>query len=93
MIYHSVSVSSGTFVLVIRAVVLYFSADHQYLHMFPTRRSSDLVQFNKKVALVIFQQINMKLVNCADVVVHLKGNDNMPALNISVATGILLSNL
>ena len=57
--------------------------------------SSELhkVQFNKKIALVIFQQINMKLVNCADVVVHLKGNDNMPALNISVATGILLSNL
>ncbi|MCX8649281.1 hypothetical protein J3U21_03575 [Gilliamella sp. B2776] len=57
--------------------------------------SSELhkVQFDKKVVLVIFQQINMKLVNCADVVVHLKGNDNMPALNISVATGILLSNL
>ena len=57
--------------------------------------SSELhkIRFNKKVALVIFQQINMKLISCADVVVHLKGNDNMPALNISVATGILLSNL
>ncbi|WP_085248614.1 TrmH family RNA methyltransferase [Gilliamella mensalis] len=57
--------------------------------------SSELhkIRFNKKVALVIFQQINMKLINCANVVVHLKGNDNMPALNISVATGILLSNL
>lgn len=49
------------------------------------------VKFNQKVVLVIFQQINMKLINCADVVIHLKGNDNMPALNISVATGILLS--
>lgn len=49
--------------------------------------------FNQKVALVIFQQINLKLVNCANVVVHLKGNDNMPALNISVATGIVLSHL
>lgn len=57
--------------------------------------SSELhkVSFNKKVALVIFQKINMKLINCANVVVHLKGNDNMPALNISVATGILLANL
>ncbi|NUF48392.1 TrmH family RNA methyltransferase [Gilliamella sp. ESL0250] len=57
--------------------------------------SSELhkIRFNKKVALVIFQQINMKLIDCANVVVHLKGNDNMPALNISVATGILLSNL
>ncbi|OCG10115.1 hypothetical protein A9G24_10875 [Gilliamella sp. App6-5] len=57
--------------------------------------SSELhkIRFNKKVAIVIFQQINMKLINCANVVVHLKGNDNMPALNISVATGILLSNL
>ncbi|MCO6536857.1 MAG: hypothetical protein J6567_02725 [Gilliamella sp.] len=51
------------------------------------------IKFDKKVALVIFQQINIKLINCADVVVHLKSNDNMPALNISVATGILLSNL
>ncbi|MWN32574.1 MULTISPECIES: TrmH family RNA methyltransferase [unclassified Gilliamella] len=50
-------------------------------------------RFNQKVALVIFQQINMKLVNHADVILHLQGNENMPALNISVATGILLSNL
>lgn len=58
-------------------------------------KSSELhrIQFQKKVVVVIFQQINMKLINCADVVVYLKGNDNMPALNISVATGILLSNL
>lgn len=51
------------------------------------------IQFQKKIVLVICQQINLKLTNCADVVVHLKGNDNMPALNISVATGILLSAL
>lgn len=51
------------------------------------------VNFNQKVVFVIFQQINMKLINCADKVVHLKGNENMPSLNISVATGILLSNL
>ncbi|MWP49770.1 MULTISPECIES: TrmH family RNA methyltransferase [unclassified Gilliamella] len=57
--------------------------------------SSELhkTRFNKKVALVIFQQINMKLVNNADIILHLQGNENMPALNISVATGILLSNL
>jgi RNA methyltransferase, TrmH family len=57
--------------------------------------SSELHQitFNKKIAIVIFQQINMKLINNADVVIHLKGNENMPALNISVATGILLSTL
>ncbi|OCG06668.1 hypothetical protein A9G13_10440 [Gilliamella sp. wkB178] len=48
------------------------------------------VRFAKKVVLVVFQQINMKLVSCADVVIHLQGNDNMPALNISVATGIAL---
>ncbi|OCG01405.1 TrmH family RNA methyltransferase [Gilliamella sp. wkB112] len=55
--------------------------------------STDLrqVKFAKKVALVIFQQINMKLISCADVVIHLQGNDNMPALNISVATGIVLN--
>lgn len=51
------------------------------------------INFNKKVAIVIFQQINRKLIECADVVVHLHGNDNMAALNISVATGILLSKL
>jgi RNA methyltransferase, TrmH family len=57
--------------------------------------SSELHQicFNKKIAVVIFQQMNMKLINSADIVVHLKGNDNMPALNISVATGVLLSHL
>ncbi|MWN06093.1 TrmH family RNA methyltransferase [Gilliamella sp. Pas-s95] len=57
--------------------------------------SSELhkTRFNKKVALVIFQQINMKLINNADVTLHIQGNENMPALNISVATGILLSNL
>jgi RNA methyltransferase, TrmH family len=57
--------------------------------------SSELhqIHFNKKVAVVIFQQINMKLINSANIVVHLKGNDNMSALNISVATGVLLSNL
>lgn len=49
------------------------------------------IKFQEKIVLVIFQQINMKLINSADIVVHLKGNDNMPALNISVATGILLS--
>lgn len=46
-----------------------------------------------KTVMVIFQQINMKLINCADEVIYLKGNDNMTALNISVATGILLSRL
>lgn len=51
------------------------------------------VEFHKKTVLVIFQQINIKLVQCADVVVHLKGNDNMPSLNISVATGITLSSM
>lgn len=57
--------------------------------------STELYQFKfkKKVALVIFQQINTKLINCADNVVYLKGNDNMSALNISVATGIVLSTI
>ena len=49
------------------------------------------LKFTKKIALVIFQQINNKLINCADNIVHLQGNDNMSALNISVATGIVLS--
>lgn len=49
------------------------------------------LKFTKKIALVIFQQINNKLINCADNIVHLRGNDNMSALNISVATGIVLS--
>ena len=55
--------------------------------------STELSQFKftKKIALVIFQQINNKLINCADNIVHLQGNDNMSALNISVATGIVLS--
>ncbi len=55
--------------------------------------STELSQFKftKKVALVIFQQINNKLINCADNIIHLQGNDNMSALNISVATGIVLS--
>jgi len=57
--------------------------------------STELSQFTFKnrVALVIFQQINTKLINCADNVVHLKGNDNMSALNISVAAGIVLSTI
>ncbi len=49
--------------------------------------------FGKKTVFVIFQQINMKLIDCADDVIYLKGNENMAALNISVATGILLSNI
>lgn len=58
-------------------------------------RSTELskLEFKKKVALVIFQQINSKLINCADNVVHLNGNDNMSALNISVAAGIVLSTI
>lgn len=51
------------------------------------------LKFTKKIALVIFQQINNKLINCADNIVHLQGNDNMSALNISVATGIVLSSI
>lgn len=51
------------------------------------------LQFKKKVVLIIFQQINTKLINCADNVVHLSGNDNMSALNISVAAGIVLSTI
>lgn len=73
--------------------------DYQIVALLPcpvkSIKSSELqqIKFNKKVAIVIFQQINRKLVECADVVVHLHGNDNMAALNISVATGILLSTL
>lgn len=73
--------------------------DYQVVALLPCQAksiaSSELykTRFNKKVAVVIFQQINMKLINHADVVLHLQGNENMPALNISVATGILLSNL
>ncbi|OCF96488.1 TrmH family RNA methyltransferase [Gilliamella sp. wkB308] len=73
--------------------------DYQIVALLPcpvkSIKSSEIhqIKFNKKVAIVIFQQINRKLVECADVVVHLHGNDNMAALNISVATGILLSTL
>lgn len=73
--------------------------DYQIVALLPcpvkSIKSSELhqIKFNKKVAIVIFQQINRKLVECVDVVVHLHGNDNMAALNISVATGILLSTL
>lgn len=73
--------------------------DYQIVALLPcpvkSIKSSELhqIKFNKKVAIVIFQQINRKLIECADVVVHLHGNDNMAALNISVATGILLSKL
>lgn len=58
-------------------------------------KSTELSQleFKKKVVLIIFQQINTKLINCADNVVHLSGNDNMSALNISVAAGIVLSTI
>lgn len=51
------------------------------------------IQFQKKIVLVIFQQVNMKLINCANIVIHLNSSINIPALNISVAKGILLSDM
>lgn len=46
-----------------------------------------------KTVFVIFQHINTKLANFADKIVYLPGSDIMPALNISVLTGILLTKL
>lgn len=46
-----------------------------------------------KTVFVIFQQINLKLVEFADKVVYLSGSEAMPALNISVLSGILLAKI
>lgn len=50
------------------------------------------VKFGKgKNVFVIFQQINEKITDIADEVIYLEGSEAMPALNISVLTGILLA--
>lgn len=46
---------------------------------------------NKKTLFVVFQQINSHITALADNVVYLSGSEAMPALNISVLTGILLA--
>lgn len=49
------------------------------------------VVLKKKIAFVVFQQINTKLAGLADDVVYLSGSESMSALNISVLVGILLA--
>lgn len=56
-----------------------------------TAKELSVLETGKKVVFIIFQQVNLKLVEFADDVVYLPGSDIMPSLNISVATGILLS--
>lgn len=48
-------------------------------------------ELNKKVVFILCQQVNPTLLKCADSIVYLPGNSAMASLNISVATGILLS--
>lgn len=62
------------------------------VNAFKAENLTNLFVANKTV-FVIFQQINEKLASFADKVVCLSGSDAMPALNISVLTGILLSKL
>lgn len=53
----------------------------------------DNISINARTVIVIFQQINLKLAEFADKIVYLPGSQAMPALNISVLTGILLANI
>ena len=49
------------------------------------------VKLAPKTVFVLFQQVNTILLKQVDNVVYLAGNQAMPSLNISVATGILLA--
>lgn len=62
------------------------------VNSFKAEKLDDL-RVKSKTVFVIFQQINTKLAEFADKVVYLQGSDVMPALNISVLTGILLGKI
>ncbi|WP_392566576.1 tRNA/rRNA methyltransferase [Utexia brackfieldae] len=49
------------------------------------------VKFADKTVVVLFQQMNKALIQVADQIVYVSGSDVMPALNISVATGLILA--
>lgn len=49
------------------------------------------VKLADKTVIVLFQQVNKALIQAADQIVYLDGSASMPALNISVATGLILA--
>lgn len=48
-------------------------------------------ELKKKTVFILCQQVNPTLLQCADSIIYLPGKSAMASLNISVATGILLS--
>ncbi|MDF7670442.1 TrmH family RNA methyltransferase [Orbaceae bacterium ESL0721] len=75
-------------------------ANYKVIVLLPTQMSrakalNEIIaqQNHPKTVIVLSEKINRDLIDIADEAIYLKGNSNMAALNISVAAGILLSQL